>query len=318
VESCDNDQSFNFFDDPRASNETYASTTPSEGDLSDDEEPVYEVPEFSEEDYRFDPTRDAIPSTPKDFSLLFPSSRRLSIRHDDSSIDGNMNLRVDTQVEPSWSSKKINYTLFHLRLQDLKTRDFSLRRYCRDSGREVCHSIRKFQTPASSRPALQKSFSSAFATFRKQADSNASGMGSLKRSDSGYGSIEGVRDERAPPPGKIEKSSRLPTDTIKLEFSNYAHVNVKRRGAGANKRYEFEYWGHSYAWRRHVTREGRFEEVSYQLIRNDKFRALAYIVPVPLTTSQTEEEQLRGGWIPPCSMWITDDDILSALPDVAE
>jgi hypothetical protein len=298
--------------DPRSSAETYASTIPSEeDDFLDDELPEYE-PFPGEEQRQCSPDRRPMPSTPKDFSHLFPSARRLSIRHDDSTIDGNMNLSVSTEVQPSWSTKKVQYGLFHLRMKDLKTREFSLRRYCRDSGREVSNSIRKYQTPVSDRrPVLQKSFSSAFATLRRPSDSNATDFEPLKRSDSGYGSIRSERKEASP---------RLPTNTIKLEFSNYAHVDVKRRGTASNKRYEFEYWGYSYAWKRHVTKEGssESEEVSYHLMRNDKSRPLAYIVPVPLTTAQVEEEQAKGGWIPPCSMWIRDDDILNALPDVAE
>ncbi|MBE7181245.1 MAG: hypothetical protein INR71_08560, partial [Terriglobus roseus] len=38
------------------------------------------------------------PATPSDFAELFPSSRELLIRHDDTTVDGNMNLRVDADV----------------------------------------------------------------------------------------------------------------------------------------------------------------------------------------------------------------------------
>ena len=88
-----------FFDDrqpqdsPRSSVETYASTVPSEEELLDDV-PEYAVPEYTARPY----TSQAIAATPTDFSELFPSCRRLAIRHDDSTIDGNMNLRVDTPV----------------------------------------------------------------------------------------------------------------------------------------------------------------------------------------------------------------------------
>lgn len=305
---------FDYYEDPKQSNGTYASTFSSRDDgFSDDEQP-YELLDFSEEENQFDPIRDAIPSTPKDFAKLFPSTRRLSIRHDDSTVDGNMNLRVDTQVN------KLNYTLFHLKMQDLKSREFSLRRYARDSGREVCNSIRKYQTPNSERrPALQKSFTSALVPFKKHTDAGLSGIGYLKRSDSGYGSIYDDRDDRSSVYSvRKETPSRMPTNTIKLEFSNYAHVNVNRCGTGSNKRYDFEYWGVNYAWKRHVTQDGRFEEISFQLMRDDKPTPLAHIVPVPLTTSQAEDERQRGGWIPPCSMWITGEEIFSALPDVAE
>ena len=80
---------------PRASVDTYAST--SEEDLADE---VDDMPDYDVPTYRHEPLAcDAIPTTPRDFGELFPTSKRLSIRHDDSTIDGNMNLRVDTQVE---------------------------------------------------------------------------------------------------------------------------------------------------------------------------------------------------------------------------
>lgn len=300
----------------RESFETYASTEPSEYDESSDGEAEFELLDFPDEEYY----SDALPATPQDFADLFPSARRMDIRHDDSTMDGNMNLRVDTEVESQYSKQKCNITLFHLKIQDLKTRDFSLRRYCRDSGREVCHSIRKYQAPMSERrPSFTKSFSSAVAQFRKHSDHKINGNDSLRHHDSGYGSIfdegyEGRPKARRPP----EQKSRLPTNTMKLEFANYAHVDVKRRGASTSKAYEFEYWGFSYSWVRNVKRVGTFEEVSYHLLRNDKTSPLAHIVPVPLTTAQKEEENLKGGWVPPCSMWIRDEDIFEALPDVAE
>ena len=68
------------------------------------------------------------PSTPQDFAKLFPSRERLSIRHDDFTPDGNMNLRVDTVVP---GRRRQTMQLFHLRMYDLGKRDFSLRRYCR-------------------------------------------------------------------------------------------------------------------------------------------------------------------------------------------
>lgn len=75
---------------PRSSVGTYAST------VEDDDAaglPEYEVPEYTQP---YAPT--AVAATPSDFSELFPSHRRLTVRHDDSTIDGNMNLRIDTEV----------------------------------------------------------------------------------------------------------------------------------------------------------------------------------------------------------------------------
>jgi hypothetical protein len=301
----------------RASVDTYAST--SEEDLDDDfdDMPEYDVPQYHHEPL---PT-DAIPTTPRDFGELFPTSKRISIRHDDSTIDGNMNLRVDTQIEER-HRKKQNYTLFHLRMHDLRSREFSLRRYCRESGREVCHSLRKYQKPPlEKRPVLQRA-STALASLVHKPDSRPSTAAGLKRSDSGYESMRGFEDEddsRPKSAGYAKGRALIPTNTIKLEFSNYAHIEVKRRGAKSNKRYVFEYWGHDYAWKRAVQKERDHESVTYYLVRADNEKqALAHISPVRLTPDQAHDEASRGGWIPQCYMRITDESILNASTDMAE
>ncbi|KAF2035240.1 hypothetical protein EK21DRAFT_54666 [Setomelanomma holmii] len=307
-------------DPPRTSVDTYAST--SEEDLADDfdDMPEYEVPQHHHEPL---PCA-AIPTTPRDFAELFPTSKRISIRHDDATIDGNMNLRVDTQVEER-GHRKQSYTLFHLRMQDLRTREFSLRRYCRESGREVCHSIRKYQKPpAEMRPVLQRA-STALASLVKS-DSRPSTSSGLKRSDSGYasvtGSVEEEEFEEAPKSKSVGYSkgrALMPTNTIKLEFSNYAHLDVKRRGAKSYKRYAFEYWGHDYSWKRIVKKECDHESISYYLVRDDNDKEpLAHICPVRLTSEEAHEEQARGGWVPPCYMRITDDRILRSETDISD
>jgi hypothetical protein len=298
--------------------DTYAST--SEEDLADDFDhvPEYQVPQYTHEPLPVD----AIPTTPRDFADLFPTSKRISIRHDDSTIDGNMNLRVDTQVEEHNRNKQ-SYTLFHLRMHDLRTRELSLRRYCRDSGREVCHSIRKYQKPPSEKlPVLQRA-SSALANLRHKPDSRPSTAAGLKRSDSGYDSVNGVGadevESQPQPTGYAKGRALLPTNTLKLEFSNYAHIDVKRRGAHSGKRYAFEYWGHNYSWKRVVKQENGYESVSYYLVRSDnESRPLAHISPVRLTPDQAREEAARGGWIPPSYMRITDDRILKSNTDISE
>ncbi|KAF2111154.1 hypothetical protein BDV96DRAFT_478731, partial [Lophiotrema nucula] len=300
----------------RASVDTYAST--SEEDLSEDfdDVPEYDVPQYQHEQV---PT-DARATTPRDFADLFPTSKRISIRHDDSTIDGNMNLRVDTQVEERHHRKQ-NYTLFHLRMHDLRAREFSLRRYCRDSGREVCHSIRKYQKPPSEkRPVLQRA-STALASLRHKPDSRPSSSAGLKRSDSGYESKGSQEEDESRPKtaGHSKGRALIPTNTMKLEFSNYAHIDVKRRGAKSSKRYSFEYWGYSYSWKRVVNKEDGHENVTYYLVRaDDEKRALAHISPVHLTQDQAEEERARGGWIPPSYMRITDDSILKSDGDISD
>jgi hypothetical protein len=306
---------------PRSSVDTYAST--SEEDLADDlddDMPEYQVPQYHHVPLQCD----AIPTTPRDFAELFPTGKRISIRHDDSTIDGNMNLRVDTQVEER-GHRKQSYTLFHLRMQDLRTREFSLRRYCRESGREVCHSIRKYQKPPTEkRPVLQRA-STALASLVKS-DSRPSTSSGLKRSDSGYESVPSrVEEEEVeydPKPKSVGYSkgrALIPTNTLKLEFSNYAHLDVKRRGAKSYKRYAFEYWGHDYSWKRIVKKERDHESVSYYLVRDDNDKEpLAHICPVRLTQEEAHEERARGGWVPPCYMRITDDQILQSDTDISE
>lgn len=304
---------------PRASVETYASTVPSEEDLPE-ETPEYEVPQYTARPY--EPA--AIAATPSDFSELFPSHRRMAIRHDDATLDGNMNLRVDTEVTMH-GGRRCDMTLFHLRMHDLRDREFSLRRYCRDSGREVCHSARKQQKPASpKRPSFQRSLSNALSSMRSRSEQRSPTMASLKRNDSGYGSVHSSldmdRDDRYLQASQSPAQSQQAVDphTVKLEFSNYAQLDVRRAGTKANKRYEFEYWGTPYAWRRVVKKDNPLNQCSYHLIKSGSEEVLAYIIPSPPTPGQAEEEQSKGGWIPPCSMWIADDSIVRGQKDVAE
>jgi hypothetical protein len=260
-----------------------------------------------------------------DFADYFPSTKRLFIRHDDTTYDGNMNLRVDTE-----GRKKEPVQLFHLRLHDLKKREFSLRRYERSSGREVCHSSRKYATPAADkRPALTRSVGNALASIGKPSFKRTnSGLSTsthshkskreMKRQDSGYGSGEDYDGDDDFFEEKKSKSIPIPTNTTKLEFSNYAHVEVKRRGAKSSKRYEFEYWGHNYFWKRVTEKDGRGKAVSYHLYKEDHGPAVAHIVPEMRSPTQIRDEEEAGGWVPPCSMWISDNSVLEALTDVAD
>lgn len=301
----------------RASTETYASTVDSQEDLFDEPDtydPVYEVPEY----------RDVVHSCPRptnssNFAEFFPTTKRLCIRHDDTTPDGNMNLRVDVETR-----KEGTVQLFHLKMQDLKKREFSLRRYERSSGREVCHSARKYVKPTTERPPLTKSVSNAFSSIRKPDFKRTSSVLSQhsnkssrsKRQDSGYGSDEEFEAEMQN--ALREKKLPVPTNTTKLEFSNYAQVQVKRRGAKASKRYDFEYWGHTYTWKRVVEKDGEGKAISYHLYRGEGERAIAHIVPDLRSPSQVREEEMAGGWIPPCSMFISNKSLLEAVTDVCD
>lgn len=306
---------------PRSSTETYASTTASSEELY--EEPESYDPEFEVPEYREVVDTSLRPSNPSDFADFFPSTKRMYIRHDDTTHDGNMNLRVDTE-----SKKKGTVQLFHLRMQDLKNREFSLRRYERSSGREVCHSSRKYTKPAAERrPALTKSMSNAFASIRKPEfkrtnsglSQHSSKSARSRRQDSGYGSDEDAELDVEDFMGdKKSKHIPIPTNTTRLEFSNYAQVEVKRRGAKSSKRYEFEYWGYTYTWKRVTEKDGQGKAVSYHLYKGESGKAVAHIVPEMRSPSQVREEERAGGWVPPCSLWISDKSLLEAVTDVCD
>ena len=300
------------FDDGASVN-TYASTHPSTEDFEEDlpydtldYEPLYQKSKTT-------------PSTPDDFSQWFPTTRRMFIRHDDSTFDGNMNLQVYTEVPQK--GRKVDLTLFHLRMHDLKNREFSLRRYCRESGREVCHSSRKYTQRAAKRPGFHRSMSNALSTLKGKSDSKTATLESLKRHDSGYGSLseDDLNVEDIQQSSRTRASIPMPTNTTRLEFSNYAHVDVKRRGAKTSKRYGFEYWGTDYAWKRVATQQGNVKQVAYHLVDTRTSSAVAHIIPDIMTAQESRQEEAKGGWVPPCSFYISNQRIEDEkLTDVAE
>jgi len=299
--------------DPRESENTYCSTV----EDPDDDYPYYDTHPYVH--YHKAPPPQASPSTPSEFAELFPSTRCLSIRHDDSTLDGNMNLRVDTNVAAVGDVGK-NVTLFHLRMYDLRTRDFSLRRYGRDCGREVAHIKRKTIKPAPQRPRLQRSVSKALHSFRGRTE--AEPVAKLNRQDSGYSSsgFDGEEEEELKSSSEVTQNNNICT----LEFSNYAHVDLTRRGGKGSKKYDFEYWGKSYSWKRVAKQVGPHagaEEISYQLANNSTGNVVAHIVPDPLSPTQAQAEEAKGGIVPPCSFWLRDssqDPIILCLADVAD
>lgn len=297
---------------PRTSVESTTSSTHGE---DDETEPPheYKVPKLVVQQHE----SHAIPATPTDFSDLFPSGRRLDISHDDATTDGNMNLRVDTQVASRGKSYPI--TLFHLRLHDLKTREFSLRRYCRDSGREVCHSTNKPKPHDGKRPVLQRSLSNAITRVRSLSDSRTPTFLNLKRHDSGYASMHSL-DDRPVTPGH-EPSAQPPAspNTVRLEFSNYAQTDVKRISSKGHKRYEFAYWGNSYAWKQTVKKDGTSRRVCYNLTKTGSDQVVARVLAIKQDQIQVEEERSKGGWIPPCTLRIVDEDTIDGQnKDIAE
>lgn len=308
------------------STSTYVSTSGEDGGQDEEvEEEISDKQRYEVSDRRleFFPT-DPIPSNTSTFADLFPSSRRLLIRHDDTTLDGNMNLRVDTVV-PHRSGYQADVTLFHLRMYDLFTRRFSFRRYCRDSGREISHSERK-KTPGLNK-RLAHSCSVALANLRPGFGSaNGTGSEQLKRRRRHSESRPAKQDvilELAGPNSNTQETPDRPvpetfTNTVMLEFSNYAHVEVRRRNAGVLKYYEYEYWTTKYQWRRECRRDGDLRNVSYHLVDMHTSKTVAHLVPDILTPMEAFEEESKGGWVPPSSMWISDPAVYEKMSDVAE
>lgn len=291
---------FNFhpsnLDVAHSSTDTYADSS-EDLDVVDEEPPVYCIySSFLDLKARV-LTTELRATNPSNFAEYFPSSKILSICHDVLSIDNHMNLRVDTEDV----NNRGMVQLFHLRIQDLQLRRFSLRRYERNSGREICKTARKHVVAT---PALSRYVSTALAHI-KFSSSPSSLLQKLMPDTNSHGgvSIPG-------PPSSIKTdSSLIATNIIRLEFSNYAQVEVKcRNGRRLGKRYEFEYWGYKYVWRRAGKRDAKYKGISYRLNRVGHATAIANIVPDFQNQWQQYQERKAGNWVPPCAMWISETE----------
>ncbi|KAF3767972.1 hypothetical protein M406DRAFT_254393 [Cryphonectria parasitica EP155] len=350
---CDEDLSPSTATVPRSSVDTYASTDSSdedeeevvalerEGDLARGRGCDYIPPLPS---YYHEITEpNVLASTPREFAELYPSMDRLSIRHDDFTTDGNMNLRVDTMAAHNRrNGKRVAVQLFHLRMYDLAKREFSLRRYCRESGREVCNSKRRedhdVSLSSNGRPTLQRSMSTAMKSLARphhmRRHNSSGGSSSLSNPAAAQGDSTKrpatSHSDTSVDAGSVSSWSsgggdhhkqgqpRPSSNAIKLEFSNYARVDVERKGSNKkNTRYEFAWWGHKYMWKRVVEKhlEG---VVSFHLIRDGQPNPVAHIVPETRSPNQVEDDERAGGWVPPCFMWINDHGVLDAATDVAD
>lgn len=159
--------------------------------------------------------------------------------------------------------------------------------------------------------------SNALSTLRSKSDAKSSTKTHLKRSDSGYGSLceDDIDSDAQSVSPKSQTGIPLPTNTTHLEFSNYAHIDIKRRGTKSSKRYEFEYWGTTYTWKRLERKTGNVREVSYYLVDTESSHTIAYIIPDILTAPEQSMEEAKGGWVPPCSFWISDERITTDVAD---
>lgn len=302
----------------RESVETYSSSPSASLEDIDDRKPSYQY-----EQHRI-PLSDAKSSTPPLFAHLFPSTRRLRIKHDES-IDGNMNVRIDTNM--SHSSEPPRWvTLFHMKMNNLKSREMVLRRYGRDCGREVVNFRRKYEKTGSGHPKPERSGSKLMSTLMGKAEPKDR---ALARQDSGYESADDDNESfsdsehhQHKSPVTEKASSLSPTKTTLLEFSNYAHVDLKRRGTKGSKRYEFEYWGKTYAWKRKVTTYGQEEAYSFCCVNTATNNIVAHIRPDNLCPIEVAEEAAKGGFVPQSTMWLCDDNADNVIDgicgDVAE
>lgn len=202
----------------------------------------------------------------------------------------------------------------------------------------MCNSARREVVPAHERrPALRTSWSNVFAGFRPgSAAGHCPPNGEqLKRQHSrfeagcGHGHENDYDAREEVNKGMVEEDElekekeglgALPIlgETILLEFSNYAHVELRRKGPGSTKKYEFEYWSTKYQWRREVRKEGDLHEVSYFLVDTRTSKTIAHLVPDTLAPLEVVEEESKGGWVPPSSLWISDPEVYKTMPDVAE
>ncbi|KAF2098570.1 hypothetical protein NA57DRAFT_75810 [Rhizodiscina lignyota] len=282
-------------------------------DLSEQQVTVEYAASEEDDDEEPEPVYEARPLTPTEFGELFPSGRKMLIQHDNTYGDGDVNLRVDMHSS-SHHGERDRVTVFHLKIQDLERREMSLRRYCRDSGREVCNTTRIYrEVKAESRPKLMRSLSSALASLKLSSPSRASvHTGSSIEEDE-----VAVADEEEDLADENKPIEVAVANVIRLEFSNYAHIELTRTWGKGNVWHEFEYWGTKYRWKALPSVNGYPENCVYQLYSAGSDKSMASIVPVPLTAAEALEQEAKGGWIDPCSFWIEDVEIRRRA-DIAE
>ncbi|KUJ19256.1 uncharacterized protein LY89DRAFT_487318 [Mollisia scopiformis] len=291
----------------RASENTYEDSDSSEDELSDDATSFSECNGDSIQDYSAqgnlpNATGSTKPqaSNPSNFAKYFHSQRKLLVRHNDSVIDGDANIRVDTEIEED--GHLILLTLFHVKINDLRSRKLSVRRYERHSGREVCHTGRGRQLNEKS-TSEQATWSDVLTASRAYSRSHRRRTSSVSSARSRASSLKSVPEESATVDDdddqddaafSTESAPQGPANTIQLEFSNYAQVKLIRRGK-MMVRYEFEYWGSDYTWRRNLS-----DHNAFHLQKIEINNAIAGIVPETRTPDQIRDADKAGHLVPPC------------------
>jgi hypothetical protein len=290
-------------------------------------------------------------SSPKDFVELFPSSKPLYICHDSTTSDGEMNLRVFSDITSAGSSKAEYMSLFHLRMHDIEDRKFSLRRYFRNSGRKGCSSIlsdARLRSKTRSKTRFSFSMSSKrtsrAGSTHSENDVSASetkgDMGNSKGSRTSLSSWfrrRGSRSSHASSASGNDASdcdeddnavnavnvaaTRVSGDKIALEFSNYSRVDVVRYSTWRIG-YTFDYWGHAYEWRRtsgkNLFGQWMYWCHSFHLYRKGKDKKPIVSITPRDNKSLGSGYFTHGTWVTPSEMRFLDNDILNGSSDIAE
>ncbi|CCU75353.1 hypothetical protein BGHDH14_bghG001246000001001 [Blumeria hordei DH14] len=263
------------------------------------------------------------PSSPSDFADYFPSTRIMSICHDDTSGDSMTNIRVDTDDLEHQGAIQ----LFHLRIQDIENRKFSFRRYERYSGREICKTSQKCLPPGPVRRAvLPRSVSLALANMRLTSASFSSQASTTRHHFTPQHDAHPLDSDRGQDPSDLdslsseveEKQALFLPDVIRLDFSNYAQVEIKCRPVKYGRRYGFEYWGQEYAWKRIGRPDALDENIFYHLFRYSDSKIIAHILPQVRSDRERSKDREMGDWVPPCQLWINDAAVAQGAGDVAD
>ena len=255
-------------------------------------------------------------SNADNFSSLFPSCETLFLNHDQGVDDSHMTLSIATATSQGLGPR---VQLFYMKMNDLKKRDFSLRRYHRTSGREVCRTSRVFRKIVRKRPRVRRSISNSVSSIHSMSSGRGGLSGSQTSSQSGAESPSGWSDysvasnlntnSKRP---RRTSSSPEPTNHIAIDFSDHTHVELSRTGIGRVRNYDFEYWGSKYRWRRtRRKRESLGTELRYSLRSPPQEQVLAHISIEESLESQQVPNKAKRDWIPQARMRITDKEISS-------
>ncbi|RPB26003.1 hypothetical protein L211DRAFT_782257 [Terfezia boudieri ATCC MYA-4762] len=169
------------------------------------------------------------------------------------------------------------------------------------------------------RPALQRSVSRALQSFRAKSEQEK--QMTLNRQDSGYGSSFDDEDEEGVferPKSRYGSEEVKPSTAITMEFSNYAHVQVDRKGTKGSRKYDFEYWGKNYSWKRMIRKHPATgeDEISYSLLNNGTGNIVASIIPDPAHSIDEE----GGEFVPACTFQFKEStqDLIQCSADAAD